>query len=238
MSLRRKLIQCLMDVKQRLIFYPRLASYYRKHVEVKQPVIVDVGANKGQSIRFFLQLFPEAKIFGFEPNPRLYEMLKKKFSHLANVRLIQKGVSNRNGKLLLKETVTDETSTFEELNYGSDYLKMKAKVLGVKPEEIVATSYEVDVITLQTFLKEESIDDIDVVKIDTEGHELKCLEGLFDQHTASVHFIQLEQHHDDMYLQAVKAGEVDLLLQKNGFAESAKIKHGFGNFEERMFKRV
>jgi FkbM family methyltransferase len=238
MSLRIKLIQFLIDINEKLIFYPRLSSYYRKHVEVKKPVIFDVGANKGQTISFFLKLFPEASIFAFEPNPRLYQVLKKKFGHLKNVKLINKGVSNQSGKLLLKETVTDETSTFEELNYDSDYLKMKAKVLGVRPEEVVAASYEVDVITLNAFIKEESLDFIDVVKIDTEGHELKCLEGLFEGNTATIQFIQLEQHHDDMYLKAVKAEEIDLLLQNNGFAVSARIKHGFGDFEELMFKRI
>ncbi|MEJ8816964.1 FkbM family methyltransferase [Lacibacter sp. H407] len=238
MSLRIKLIQFLIDINEKLIFYPRLSNYYRKHVEVKKPVIFDVGANKGQTISFFLNLFPEAKIFAFKPNPRLYQVLKKKFGHLENVKLINKGVSNQSGKLLLKETVTDETSTFEELNYDSDYLKMKAKVLGVKPEEVVAASYEVDVITLNAFIKEESLDFIDVVKIDTEGHELKCLEGLFEGNTATIQFIQLEQHHDDMYLKAVKAEEIDLLLQNSGFVISAKIKHGFGDFEELMFKRI
>jgi FkbM family methyltransferase len=238
MSLRIKLIQFLIDINEKLIFYPRLANYYRKHVDVKKPVIFDVGANKGQTISFFLKLFPEASIFAFEPNPRLYQVLKKKFGHLENIKLINKGVSNQNGKLLLKETVTDETSTFEELNYDSDYLKMKAKVLGVKPEEIVAACYEADVITLNTFIKEESLDFVDVIKIDTEGHELKCLEGLFEGNASSIHFVQLEQHHDDMYLQTVKADETALLLAKSGFALSATIKHGFGNFKEQLFKRV
>mgnify|MGYP006182970143 CR=1 FL=1 len=177
MSLRIKLIQFLIDINEKLIFYPRLSNYYRKNVEVKKPVIFDVGANKGQTTSFFLKLFPEATIFAFEPNPRLYQVLKKKFGHLENVKLINKGVSNQSGMLLLKETVTDETSTFEELNYDSDYLKMKAKVLGVKPEEVVAASYEVDVITLNAFIKEEALDFIDVLKIDTEGFEINVLKG-------------------------------------------------------------
>lgn len=238
MSLRIKLIQFLIDINEKLIFYPRLTKFYRKQVTVHKPILLDVGANKGQTTDFFLKLFPEAQIFAFEPNPRLYQVLKKKFGHLKNVKLINKGVSNQVGKLFLKETVTDETSTFEELNYDSEYLKMKAKVLGVKPEQVVAATYEVEVTTLQAFIKEESLESIHVIKIDTEGHELKCLVGLFEQNTADIHFIQLEQHYDDMYLKAVKAEEIELLLQQNGFGIHTKIKHGFGDFEELLFKRL
>jgi FkbM family methyltransferase len=238
MPLRIKLIQFLININEKLIFYPRLSNFYSNHVKVKKPIIFDVGANKGQTISFFLKLFPEAVIFAFEPNPRLYKMLKKKFSHLGNVKLVNKGVSNQSGKLLLKETVTDETSTFEELNYDSDYLKMKAKVLGVKPEKIVAACYEVEVITLSEFINSESLGFIDIIKIDTEGHELKCLQGLFEKSESRINYIQLEQHHDDMYLQTVKAEEIEQFLQQNAFSLSTTIKHGFGDFEELIFKRI
>lgn len=50
------------------------------------------------------------------------------------------GVSYINGELQLKETVTDEMSTFEEFNYHSNYLKMKASVLGISKEKVVKKS--------------------------------------------------------------------------------------------------
>ena len=37
------------------------------------------------------------------------------------------GVSNNSGQLELNETITDETSTFEELNYESKYLQKKSE---------------------------------------------------------------------------------------------------------------
>jgi FkbM family methyltransferase len=236
MSLRIKFIQLLIQINESLIFYPRLAAYYKRVITIKNPVILDVGANKGQSIRFFLKLFPGATIIAFEPNYKLYKKLIYKYGSMHNLQLVNKGVSNQNGKLLLKETVTDETSTFEELNYKSEYLKMKSKVLGIKPEHLVLDTYEVEVIKLSDFIVQQQLKQINVLKIDTEGHELKCLEGLFLGEPLSVNFIQLEHHHDDMYINAVGDNEIRSFLQKNGFEQHQKIKHGFGDFDELLFK--
>jgi FkbM family methyltransferase len=196
-----------------------------------------VGANKGQSIQFFLKLFPGAVIYAFEPNPRLFKMLQKKYHGKKNIKLFNKGISSENGKLVLHETITDETSTFEELNYDSGYLKRKAKILGVKPDEVIHNRYEVDVITLNDFIAETGIQKIDIVKIDTEGHEHKCLEGLFNGNKIDIDYIQLEQHYDDMYLHAGNVSSITGLLQQNHFNATANIKHGFGSFEEIIFKQ-
>ena len=154
MSLRIKFIQFLLDINEKIFFYPRLKRYYKNEIGRKDPVILGVYAIKGQTISFFLDLFPNAKIIAFEPNYKLYKKLIQKFRHLSNVQLINKGISNKKGKLVLKETATDETFTFEELNYQSGYLKMKSRLLGVKPENLVVDSYEVDVIRLFDFIEE------------------------------------------------------------------------------------
>jgi FkbM family methyltransferase len=237
MSLRIKLIQLLLNANERMIFYPRLAKFYKSAISITNPVIIDVGANKGQTIRFFLRLFPQAIIYAFEPNQKLFQKLQSEFGSNANIHLFNKGVSNQTGKLVLKETVTDETSTFEELNYNSSYLKMKAKVLGIQPEEVVAAQYEVAVITLNEFIGQMIPGKIDVLKIDTEGHEMKCLQGLFDGAERAVDFIQLEHHYDDMYQHAVKDGEITGFLEEKNYGLHATVKHGFGDFDELIFKK-
>lgn len=235
MSLRIKFIQFLLHTNERLIFYPRLAKFYKSAINTSRPVILDVGANKGQTIRFFLKLFPQAVIYAFEPNHKLFNRLVAEFRNYSNVHLVNKGISNKTGKLLLKETVTDETSTFEELNYESAYLKMKSKVLGVKLEAVVKDIFEVEVTTLNAFISEMKLTQIHVLKIDTEGHEMKCLEGLFSGQIHPVDYMQLEHHYDDMYQNAVKEGEMAALLQNYGYRLHKVIKHGFGDFHELIF---
>ena len=41
------------------------------------PLIIDCGANIGMSITYFKRLYPKSKIIGFEPDPKIFETLKK-----------------------------------------------------------------------------------------------------------------------------------------------------------------
>jgi FkbM family methyltransferase len=240
MQLRTKIIQKVIDINEKLIFYPKLKKFYTSRIGGKDLHIIDVGSNKGQSIDFFKQINKEAKIFGFEPNKKLFNRLLSKYAADAGVKVSNMGISSSEGKLVFHENVLDETSTFEELNFESEYLKKKASVLGVSTENIIADSYEVEVTTLSHFLKGQGSTFFDVLKIDVEGHELQALQGLFlngkgGSEKWPVRFIQIESHNDDMYLKAGKQEEITMLLEKNGFAEVAKIKHGFGDFHEIVY---
>jgi FkbM family methyltransferase len=234
---RIKVITLLIHINEWLIFYPRLKRFYKSNIKRNDPVIIDVGSNKGQTIDFFLKHFGNPRIYGFEPNRELYLELCKKYAHNQNISIANCGVSNQLGTLLFKETVTNETSTFEELNYDSEYLKMKSRVLGVKPEQLVKKTYEVEVVALSDFIKKEQINSIDVVKIDTEGHEYKCLLGLFQEKVFNIGYIQLEQHNDDMYTNKASEATMGKLLGDNKFHLYKKIKHGFGDFDEVIYKR-
>lgn len=235
-QLQLKVITVLIHVNEYLIFYPRLKKFYLSHIKQNKPFILDVGSNKGQTIDFFLKLYPDATICGFEPNGELYKDLCLKYKGDQRVRLYNLGVSNTNGKLLFKETITSETSTFEDLNYDSEYLKMKSRVLGVTPESIVKKAYEVDVITLADFINNEKIEQIDILKIDTEGHEYKCLLGLFTKKDINIQYIQLEQHNGGMYTNRVPNSTIDDLLHENNFHAINTIEHGFGDFKEVIYK--
>ena len=237
--LRLKIIEKLIHLNENIVFYPRLRKYYQQNLKASRPVILDVGANKGQSIDFFLKLYKDCLIYAFEPNKRLYLQLLEKYRQNGNIKLFNSGVSSETGKLVFHETVTDETSTFEELNYDSEYLKMKARVLGVQPHEIIKSSYEVEVITLYDFIRKLELKQIDVIKIDTEGHEYKCLQGLFKEKLqCEIGFVQLEHHKDDMYLNKGSDDLIPAILGKNGLALHKKIKHGFGDFDEIIYKFV
>lgn len=236
-TIRVKVIQWALHLNEAIIFYPRLRRYYRQ-LGLSSPTILDVGSNKGQSIAFFRQIFGEAKIFGFEPNPVLFNRLQSKWSTDKRVFLSHTGVSEAVGELNLQITVTDETSTFEPLNPDSAYLKMKAQVLGVKPETMVMERHRVKVVRLSDFIREQQLSRVDILKIDTEGHEYKCLKGLFDGNTTLPGYIQLEVHEDDMYINREELRQIPALLQSKGYRRDAIIRHGFGNFSEVIYKRV
>jgi hypothetical protein len=237
MKLRTKIIQSLIHINEAVFFYPKLKKFYKENLKNASVSILDVGANKGQSIDFFLGINPNAKITAFEPNKKLFQFLQEKYHSNANINLNNLGVSNTNGELEFNENILDETSTFESLNLDSKYLEKKAKVLGVTKESIIVDKYKVAVVTLSEYLKLNDNSFFDVLKIDVEGHELQVLEGLFSNgNQFKIRLIQLESHNDDMYLSNSKHGDIDQLLNKNGYFEIAKIKHGFGDFAEIIYE--
>ena len=98
MKLRVTIIQLLLEINENLFFHPRLMKAYRTSIQSSYddvaPVVLDVGSNKGQSIRFFTKLLPNSKIFGFEPNIDLYNTLALKYSESSTVKLFNCGVSD------------------------------------------------------------------------------------------------------------------------------------------------
>lgn len=238
MSIRTKLIQTLIHINEAVFFYPKLKKFYDSNLNQNQISIIDVGANKGQSIEFFLKINKSAIIHSFEPNKKLFNFLQSKYKSNSNVFIQNFGLSNIKGELVFHENIMDETSTFEELNLDSKYLEKKAKVLGVSKEDIIVNNYKVEVIRLLDFLKDNPNKKYDVLKIDVEGHELQCLQGLFcdKNQEIPIRYIQLESHKDDMYINNNNHNEIKAILSLNGFEQIAEIKHGFGDFSEIVYE--
>jgi len=233
-KLRVEVIRLLIHWNEIILFYPKLRKYLT-HQELN---IIDVGANRGQSIDSFLSIHPKVHIHSFEPNKRLYKILKDKYHSNKEVTIAALGISDKIGKSLFYENAIDLTSSLEEINPKSKYLDKKAKILGVKKDELIVDQYQIDVITINSFLIEHPNTYFDVLKIDIEGHELSCLKGLFNSNrkTYPIRYIQLESHNDDMYLSNTKFEKIDDLLNKNGFIKVKDIKHGFGNFSELVYE--
>lgn len=239
-KLRTQIIQFLIDLNEKVVFYPKLKKVYSEVLNgTFKAVVLDIGTNKGQSIEFFSQFDQVSRIFGFEPNPSLYKRLVLSYGGNNKVEIANLGVSSKNGKMIFYENLLDETSSFEELNYDSIYLKKKAKVLGVSPSDIITNQYEVEVIKINDFILNQNLTTVDVIKIDVEGHELHVLNGLFENKGSyQINYIQIESHEDDMYKNRNDFQSIPKILHENGFVEFKKIKHGFGDFYEVVYKNA
>ncbi|MCS7052923.1 MAG: FkbM family methyltransferase [Ignavibacterium sp.] len=134
----------------------------------KSFIVFDIGANVGEYSSEILQLFSKCYIYAFEPNPKSFILLSKKFNHLNNVMLYNLGLGSIKTTTKLYDYKEEEGST-----HASIYKSMFESFYGNKE----TISYEIEIITLDDFLEKENIQSVDLLKIDIEGGELEVLKG-------------------------------------------------------------
>lgn len=224
-----------------IFFYPKLRRFYSEikleYLGTHALTIFDVGANKGQSIKFFGQVFNNPRIYAFEPSPRTFESLKKFVDQLegSEISIFQIGIGDKEQIINFYESILSETSTFALPDQDSDYLKRKNQIL-FQSTETAFTSIPTHVTTIDTFLNENKVEHIDVLKIDVEGFELEVIRGA--QHAlrdGKVKIVQFERHADDM--REDRYPVIHDLLASTGYVKLAEIKHPIGNFFEVLYRK-
>jgi FkbM family methyltransferase len=82
----------------RLIFKDLI---YQFKAEREDPLILDCGSNIGLSILYFKNLYPKARIVGFEPDPAMFPYLQQniEINKLFGIHLVQAALSSGPGKL-------------------------------------------------------------------------------------------------------------------------------------------
>lgn len=137
-----------------------------------RPLIFDVGANKGNKTRAFLDM--GYKVVCVDPELKSLETLKYRYGNNKNVTIVNKGVSDKVGKLTLH--IQDYRSGYNTLSdKWVDALQDSEHNRWNKKLDFIA-SYEVETTTLDNLIKE--FGDPLYVKIDVEGHELAVIKGL------------------------------------------------------------
>lgn len=126
---------------------------YAFDAQTASPRIVDGGANVGLSILFFKKLYPESRIIGFEPSPKVFAVLQQNIDTcgFSDVELVRKA-------LWIQDT---------ELRFHQDGADAGHVVQGEDAEETIS----VTACSLRPFLQEP----VDLLKLDIEGAEVDVL---------------------------------------------------------------
>lgn len=148
--------------------YDDLVFLYQK-VATQPTVIFDCGANVGFVTYQLHKRFSAAKIYAFEPNPSVVEVLQKSVKTIPNVEVLNLGIGEEKDKLNFFKNNNTGTSSFLEPNdFHVAHLARKYNKI------------EVPVVDIQTFCMEKNITKIDILKLDIEGFELKALKGCYE----------------------------------------------------------
>lgn len=146
-------------------------------LQARADVILDVGANVGCSCLWFHELYPQATIYAFEPEPATFAFLESNTANLPRVKRFPFGCHDRPGTfpLYLGET----SSATNSLASGAPFNSTKY--------------VEITLRRLSNFLDDAALGHISILKIDTEGAEFAILSDLKSR-LAQIDLIYVEYH--------------------------------------------
>ncbi|MEJ1237885.1 FkbM family methyltransferase [Chryseolinea sp. T2] len=170
-------------------------------------VFLDVGANQGNYSILLSSQFPEARIFAFEPNPTAYQKLVESFkgaeNDRANIYPVPLGLGSTPESKTMFSYSDDPSSEHASVHKGvfSDSNKLKSVV-----------AIDTEFTTLDSFCEMKQFDCIDLLKIDTEGHEYEVLKGSARMlNNGSIRVIQFEFGECNVYSRVFLKDFYDLL---------------------------
>jgi FkbM family methyltransferase len=133
------------------------------------PVILDVGANVGQSARNFRSLFPGATIHSFEPFPESYETLCSSLRGDARSQAHKMALSDSSGSAPFN--VNRNRATNSLLHSDPQATRFRGNNLQTEIQINVSTQ------TVDAFCQEQNIPRIEILKLDVQGGEYAVLQG-------------------------------------------------------------
>lgn len=158
----------------------RRDSEYRLPFDLKPRVIFDIGANTGLAALYFATIYPNARIYCFEPLPDNLRLLRLNAANFQDrIIIIPKGLGDREGAF-------DFHPSLDGRNFGGGTFHRLAADLS-KPLSLPVTTFKAACAKL-------GVDQVDLVKIDTEGAEWPILRAIPKPDLARISAIIGELH--------------------------------------------
>ena len=212
-------------------------NYFKKNTPGNL-TLIDVGAHKGETIKYFAKFLNIGNVYAFEPNKIIYQKL------LNNISKLEKDVNCFNIALGDKDEIKalnilneSSSSTINNLNKSSKYYKRKNKIINLFSTNQEISKKNVEIKTLSSFMDNFILKNQVILKIDTEGYEYKILKGLSKKHLERIDFIYIEHHYDQMIMKDYKFSNINDFLKNNNFNLSFKIRMNFRKTFEYIYKK-
>lgn len=201
------------------------------------PCVFDVGSNLGIFTLLTQQLYPNARVFSFEPSPPIFELLQINTSLYApNATLFNQGVSNEKKKASFtfypratgssgyyanaEQVATDAKSRMLHFHPsdGSDeeQAQRKQQVDRIVGEAFEGLEYETQLTSISDAMRETGVDRIDLLKIDAEKSEWDILHGIQDDDYPKIKQIVMEVH-EEADADKFNINRIVHLLQDKGY---------------------
>lgn len=173
------------------------------------PTIIEIGAHIGIDTYELAYVFPTARIIGFEPHPDLFRAASKYVAELKNVSLVPAALSDECGFAIFYQS-SGESDGSGSLLKATDWTKIYPKIHFRQSDQVV-----VPVSTLDSYINQTSISEIDLIWIDVQGAELKVFLGAI-QALERTKFIYCEVAENPEYAGAATYSQIKAFLSGYG----------------------
>lgn len=151
-----------------------------RFVTSSTPVLFDVGANFGQTIKNLRQYFKQSTIHSFEPSPSTFQILRERTLGITRLHLTNAGLGAH-----------PKIKTFVENEYldMSSFLEPGQDCWGT-----VKQRAQLQLDTIDEYCARAGIEHIDVLKSDTQGFEMEVLRGasrMFEQKRIRLVYLEI-----------------------------------------------
>ena len=206
-------------IKNKLISKPRgvefadIDAIYKKNLGLNENItIFDVGSNRGQSVLRFNSFLTNSFIHCFEPTKSAFADLE---SHgFENIKLNNAALSEKTSWEVFYEYDKSTNSSFYKPNYESDWYQIKEK--NAEGAKVVKDQYEVETYSLDEYAKDNGIESIEILKIDTQGFEPNVLMGAREfLENKKIRFIETEVTFMDAYEKNISFSSIESLVFEN-----------------------
>lgn len=175
-------------------------------------IYFDVGCNRGQNAFNWLNE-PDAIVYAFEPNPKLYFDLKQHESE--RFKVFDYAIGTDEGEKVFNIGENDATSSLKNFDESVTAFKYIEKI-------------KVNVKRLDSFCKDQNIENIHLLKIDAQGSDLDVLHSLGDfiNNVSNIIVEAFINEDVNVYEDEVKESQVMSYLTPKGFILANRMVDG------------
>jgi len=172
-------------------------------------VIFEVGAADGRDCDVYTALFPNSKVYAFEPLPDSFAKVVKRAEVNKSIIPFNLALSSKSGEATFFKTDLDDASSLLESRITNSTFDIYQKVVG---------SIQVQTDTIDNICAANKVEKIDILKMDAQGAELEILKGAINMIKAGkIKMIYTEIQFVQLYKGAPLYHEIAAFLTENNF---------------------
>jgi FkbM family methyltransferase len=187
---------------------------------VEEPTIFDVGSCEGLDSIKYSRMFPDARVFAFEPISSNFQKIKDNISAFKSSKIhpFHLALSDKKSTIEIFKSSGNPESEKGDWEHGNKSSSILApeKHLDVYDWCKFDSKEEVESDTLKSFCQDQDINRVDLLHMDVQGAELMVLKGAAD-FLSNIRMIWMEVAYVELYKDQPLRDEVTNYMKAQGF---------------------